>query len=52
MTNWNAEVKMIRSVLNISKEQLDQLDNQKLFHNELTHPADLVEILSHYSVFA
>ena len=37
---------MIRSILNIPKEKLDQLDTQKLSHHERTLLADLVEILS------
>jgi len=45
-TRWNSEVKMLKSVLNIPKEKLDQLDTQKLSHHERTLLSDLVDILS------
>ena len=46
VTRWNSEVKIIRSMLNIPKEKLDQLDTQNLSHHKRTLLTDIVEILS------
>ena len=46
VTRWNSEVKMIRSVLNIPADKLDQLDTQKLTHHDRSLLTDLLEILS------
>ena len=46
VTCWKFEVKMIRSVLSISADKLDQLDNQKLTYYERCLLTDLLEILS------
>ena len=40
------EVKMIRSILNIPKEKLDQLETKKVVHHDRTLLADLVKIIS------
>ena len=46
VTHWNSEVKMIRSVLSIPADKLDQLDTQKLTYHEGSLLTDLLEILS------
>ena len=46
VTHCNSEVKMIRSVLSIPADKLDQLDTQKLTYHERSLLTDLSEILS------
>ena len=46
VTRWNSEIKMIRSVLSIPADKLDQLNTQKLTYHERSLLIDLLEILS------
>ena len=46
VTRWNSEVIMIRSVLSIPADKLDQLNTQKLTYHECSLLTDLLEILS------
>ncbi|XP_041371558.1 zinc finger BED domain-containing protein 4-like [Gigantopelta aegis] len=46
VSRWSSQVKMIRSVLNIPKDKLDQCDTLKLSNQERIHLTDLVQILS------
>ena len=45
VTCWNSEVKIIRSVLNIPADKLDQLDTQKSTYHERSLLTDLLKVL-------